>query len=723
MSVATNEIKSFSKTIIGTTGQGKTNYILLEILSNIERGESSIVFDPHGDLTRDLLVSIPSEYADRVDVLAASEDMPFGLNLFECPNNKSSLARDRVVDNVVQLFKRLMRDQTGFHPHIETLIRKTSYTLLANPKFTMAEIGYLYHNDDTGKAFRSYMCRNLDNPDILSFWDGVERKSDNQLSQYIEPLLNKVTYFTDSDTLRMIVGQEKTTIPFSSYLDQVGKTLIVYMPIGELGREKTSALGMMLLSLLSEQIYERVRQRQERRIPLKIYIDELGLFATSGGAISDLLTQGRKFGAHVISSFQTFAQLPDKEAESAVLQVPSLVIFSVIGGYDADILSKQLKVEDTKPELVPKMRLQPNMKTRSETVWIDEDKKREYEEITPKYKEVSGLRSEYKYILERFGLVFCDSFSSLYSWNAEMSINNYRVLCKDFIDGNPPSKPDGDSQKYEWVDIFKPDERLRRPPAPPISYLEAAIVRSFDIDFWYDIEHVNPYFQKFLVELREETKAWRNYTEVVAWLRNKLIFLYQEQLRLEKETEHWGEMFRELLKYQRSVTLTEQDGWLPIKLEEEHTSKSRRVTSSRRSETISESTTIGTKDIQIYDMVEGQKRTYADLWNEMQKTLATLDPYNCYIQTFNDKKEITETRLVTSPPPPKQPDGEETADHIFERSKKRFGRDAGEVQNVMLKRIAPFLQAQKDAKKPAGKDSKEDTAKPMPDFGDGKPYP
>jgi len=203
--------RTLGMTIIGQTGFGKTAFLHNLIMEDIQEGRTSIVIDPHGDLATDILESAPADHAKNVSILEVSEEMPFGLNLYECENRKSQLAIDRVVDNSILVFKRLMQSEKDFHPHIEFLLRNTAYTILDNPTLTMAAVSLMFAQSEGGKLFRANLLKHISDIDLHNFWQGVEDRKGNLAYQYIEPLLNKVSPFTASRVMRLIVGQEHTT--------------------------------------------------------------------------------------------------------------------------------------------------------------------------------------------------------------------------------------------------------------------------------------------------------------------------------------------------------------------------------------------------------------------------------------------------------------------------------------------------------------------------------
>src|SRR5690242_5980159 len=70
----------------GLQGTGKSTFLLNLICQDMRAGNGVCVFDPKGDLARDVLQRVPPDRVDDVIVLDPLDDkQPFGLHLFECP--------------------------------------------------------------------------------------------------------------------------------------------------------------------------------------------------------------------------------------------------------------------------------------------------------------------------------------------------------------------------------------------------------------------------------------------------------------------------------------------------------------------------------------------------------------------------------------------------------------------------------------------------------------
>jgi hypothetical protein len=698
-----NQNRSLGMTVIGQTGFGKSIFLQNLILDDIREGRSAIVFDPHGDLTTDILESVPKHLAGNVSVLQVNETMPFGLNIYECDNPDSSLAVSRTVDNAMLVFKRMIQAEKESHPHIEHLLRNLGHTILANPEYTLADVGLMFEQTDEGKLFRSHLLQKIDNRNIRAFWQGYEERSKNLAYTYIEPLLNKVSPFITSDAMRLIVAQNKTTIPFSDFLDHPGKTLIISLPIGELGEEMTQALGMMLLSMLSEHIYERVRQRQERRIPLHLYIDELGRFMTSGTAIAKLLKEGRKFNVGTTLAFQTFSDLPDREAQSAVLQTGTLVFFQVIGGTDAEILTRQLKVENPSTELIPKMRMEPNYKEWDEEVWTDE--KAKWADENP-YLYIDEKLDEKRRKLAT--LVMLEMFRP----TPFIHYLTEQIKQEELVNMQARFQQLVEDHTGQWERIFRSfDYKFGSGGERVPEYINIEV----RVDKLQTVQMIEGFVRQFEVT---------RYTRLEEWMVNyqakleKQIYALMDELKTDMG-DGWHEISALKKEHYHIIHHREQDGWIPVKTDEER-EIIKTPNYARRGSVSFSRTYISSQSQQIYDMIADKPRTFADLWNEMQVNLANLPPFNCYIQTINDRHEITQSQLVTETPPAKQPDGKRQAEEIIQRSRDYFGRPAEQVRQEANNRIAPFLMKPEEKK---ASSASTNAGKPIEKIERGKPYP
>jgi hypothetical protein len=116
--------------------------------------------------------------------------------------------RPIVASGLVSIFKKMFAESWG--PRLEYILRNTILTLLLIPDTTLISIPLIL----THEAYRKKVVSKIDDPILVQFWtQEFERMAPAQMSEAINPILNKVGQFLSSPILRNILGQPKN--PFS----------------------------------------------------------------------------------------------------------------------------------------------------------------------------------------------------------------------------------------------------------------------------------------------------------------------------------------------------------------------------------------------------------------------------------------------------------------------------------------------------------------------------
>ncbi|MEV5879857.1 DUF87 domain-containing protein [Streptomyces sp. NPDC052101] len=301
--------------ILGKSRFGKTTLLEHLVLQDMRDGTAAIVIDAHGDLTKRLISLAPSNARDKLVLVEANDDHPFGLNLYECPVAATAEVITTTVGNVVGIFHKLMGvEGGGLLPVIDSGLRNTARVLIANG-LTMAEIPQLYLDS----TFRHAALAKVTNPGVHQYWQEYESSTRQRQQERRDPVLNKVGRFLEDDLIRLMISQTRTTVPFKEAMKE-GGTLI--LNLAGLDRESIAFLGMVFLSVLSNLIHQRsVSDAPRSRVHL--YLDEYGRFATP--TTQQLLEEGGKYELGVTIAHQNLAQTPQREA----LNVESFIVFQL----------------------------------------------------------------------------------------------------------------------------------------------------------------------------------------------------------------------------------------------------------------------------------------------------------------------------------------------------------------------------------------------------------
>ncbi len=170
------------------------------------------LIDPHWDLAETIISNIPkSRTNDVIYFEPADFAHPIALNMFE---NVSKELRSNVASWLVSVFKRIFG--TSWWPRLEYILRNSIITLLEIPDSTIMSIPLML----TNKSFRRKIVGKITDPTMISFWNNeFEAMDPKQMTEAINPILNKVWQFLSSSMLRNILCQPKNSFSFRWIMD------------------------------------------------------------------------------------------------------------------------------------------------------------------------------------------------------------------------------------------------------------------------------------------------------------------------------------------------------------------------------------------------------------------------------------------------------------------------------------------------------------------------
>ena len=362
--------------IIGATGAGKSGLIENLCYEDGKQGIGFCVIDPHGQLVDRVIARLPDNREKDVILLnIENEGFPFGLNMFTCSNPKSILAVQKVVDRVYHIFEKLL-DVSQDTPLILEYLYNCTYTLIANPGYTMADIPLLLQDSQC----RSKLIANVTDLDVQLFWKQHNQKKTADQNNDIASTLRRVKRFLQPVS-RPIVGQSASTIPLPIIMD-TGKILLVKLNVMQL-EQVSHLIGALLIAL-----FLNATDARTNRNLFNLYVDEFQRFATEDFAT--LLTEARKFGIGTTIAHQARHQPGMTDGiRATTLQAANLVVFRV--PTDAEELARQFKADPKPGKTEYKPLYEP---------WGEKVKKRFWEppEAEAEYKKVS----EEKYRVQRY---------------------------------------------------------------------------------------------------------------------------------------------------------------------------------------------------------------------------------------------------------------------------------------------------------------------------------
>lgn len=323
--------------IIGQTGTGKSAFLGELIKQDIKNGEGLCLIDPHGDLVEEALGSIPKERAEDVILFDPSNtSRPMGLNLLEYDPNYPE-QKTFVINEMIKIFDKLYDLKSTGGPMFEQYMRNAMLLIMDDPESgsTLIEISKVLADAD----FRKFKLSKCKNYIVKNFWQKEAEKAGGEaaLANMVPYITSKLTQFISNDTMRPIIGQQKSSINFREIMDSK-KILLVNLSKGRIGEMNAYLLGLVIVGKILVSSLSRTDIPQEDRKDFYFYIDEFQNFTTD--SISTILSEARKYRLCLSIAHQFLGQLPEEIQKSVFGNVGSMVSFR-IGPEDAEFMEKQ----------------------------------------------------------------------------------------------------------------------------------------------------------------------------------------------------------------------------------------------------------------------------------------------------------------------------------------------------------------------------------------------
>lgn len=313
--------------VIGSTGTGKSNFILQSIIQDMQLGNGLCVLDPHGDLIEKAIEHIPESRIKDVVLLDPSDtDFPIGLNLLFAKTEPEKII---LSSDIVSLFKRFA---TSWGDQMTSV--------LAN-----AVIAFLEHEEGgtfldlrkflTDDKFRAHTLQKVQDPNIIYYW---KKEFPLLRSNSIAPILTRLDTFLRPKIVRNMMAQ-KSGIDFHDVINS-RKIFLVKLSQGMIGEDNSYLLGSIIVAKLHQAALHRQNMKEHERLPFFLYIDEFQHFITP--SMSSILSGARKYGLGLILAHQDLEQLRtlDKELANSVLSNPATRVCFRSGEDDAKQLAQ-----------------------------------------------------------------------------------------------------------------------------------------------------------------------------------------------------------------------------------------------------------------------------------------------------------------------------------------------------------------------------------------------
>jgi hypothetical protein len=328
--------------ILGATKGGKSKFIESQARQDILSGRGFCLIDPHGDLFHNILNFIAGllnvgnrkrieQYISKKLVLIDPTDTKWSVGFN--PIEAVGIDPYTLVSEFMGIFKKFWREAHWGSRMEETL--KNDLTSLSLKNLTILESKALLIDP----AFRARLIKSLPEGEVKEYWlYRYNPLSERMQAVYREPIMNRLSLFLSNPSLRLIVGQTKSTIDFRSIMDE-SKWLLVNLSRNWL-KSSASLLGSFLISKIQLAAFSRVDVSESKRTPFFLYVDEFQNFIGDDFNFTEAVSQLRKFGLSLTMANQHLNQLGRKLRASILANALTHIYFR-LSHSDASVLSKE----------------------------------------------------------------------------------------------------------------------------------------------------------------------------------------------------------------------------------------------------------------------------------------------------------------------------------------------------------------------------------------------
>lgn len=290
--------------VLGPTGTGKSTLLVNLVCGEVRAGRGVAVFDPKGDLIRDLLGRLPASAGKRLVLIDPDEDIaPPALNLFTVASDPEAVA-----DQLVGVMAKVWAQYWG--PRTDDIARHAVLTLAHTGGGTLAGITSLLADPAHRRRVLSEVRRTASPVDwalLSGFWAWYDAQTPAQAAALTGPLLSKLRAVTSRRFTTTLFGPPTSTFGLAGILD--GGILLVRLPKGVLGDDTVRLTGSLLLAALLHAARARAGRPGHQRRHATLVIDECHNFLNLPIGLDDALAEARGLGLSLVLAHQHLGQL------------------------------------------------------------------------------------------------------------------------------------------------------------------------------------------------------------------------------------------------------------------------------------------------------------------------------------------------------------------------------------------------------------------------------
>ncbi len=333
--------------ILGQTGTGKTTMLYSMIKERIESGKGVGLIDPHGDLFKKVLKSIPKARQDDIVIFDPTQKRNrFALNMLEFDPSYPE-QRTFIVHEMFDMFHEFYHaDSMG--PIFELYMRNAMLLIMSNPDEpgTLNDVIRVFR--DT--TFRKKMVQECKDEEVVAFWKEIAEAASYEmgLKNMAPYIVSKLNRFVQNDYLYPIIKQKHSSVNFRELID-TNKIFLARLPKGKIGNLGVKLLGTILFNKIFISALSRENISERRRKDFTMFVDEFQNFTSN--SIASMLSEARKYRLNLVLANQTLGQIKEDILQAVLGNVGSLIFFRP-GIQDAEKIKDYVQPNFTKEEMI-----------------------------------------------------------------------------------------------------------------------------------------------------------------------------------------------------------------------------------------------------------------------------------------------------------------------------------------------------------------------------------
>jgi len=297
--------------MLGEPGTGKSSLMHRMALKDIKKGKGVIVVDPHGDLVKNIICTMPEERIN--DVTYFSIDSPICYNVLQAQTEN----KDKLIGEFVELLDKIHPNQP-LTARMRRWLRKCLKVIVQKPDVTLKDIEKFF----MVKEYRADLLEDIKSRDeeLLACWKSggiYDKAMKKDLGVTIDGLLDRVEELIMDERVKKITCYQNQ-LDFNEIVS--GKVFLVDLSMIEGNLQ--NFIGSLIVHGVKTIL---IGKPMEERRPLALYVDEFQNFITSD--FKHILPQCRKFLISICLGHQNHTQIPYDLLGTVIANSTTKIIF------------------------------------------------------------------------------------------------------------------------------------------------------------------------------------------------------------------------------------------------------------------------------------------------------------------------------------------------------------------------------------------------------------